>query len=344
MTDYHGQIDGIPGTLSVGPHGLDTAGGLLPWADMDGVSVHGHTIELTMYDAPTVTLSMLAARTDAFVAELTSARSQARRAALLQWTGTPEVATFTQAPGSPDHDPVGIHVFADGFTVEPRGGVPELVPYALITDVIRDGYRITFHRRGLTDVTVCRLGPRTDEFLDVIDRYRSAENAAMAAAFASMDDRLAGLSTPNGWAIPLREARAFGGAIAEAFAAGGRAEELDTLIDLTGAGIRYGISLQPAAPMPFVLATGRAATAVESVGNDEARATYVFATSDADAINRALVMLSFRREAVYLPRDRLGRWTLAARTLPIVAWARSVFATRVIHDENWAATVTKALS
>jgi hypothetical protein len=343
MTAYSAHVDGIPGSVGIGPHGLDAAGRMLPWVEMDGVTVRGHAVHITMYDAPPLALTMLGPRLDAFSAELLEARSRARRAALLQWTGTPEIAAFVQAPASPADGPVGVHVFADGFTVEPRTGVPELVPYALVTDVTRDGYRITFQRRGCPEVTVSRLGPRTDEFLAVIDRCRSDENAAMATAFANLDDRLSGLAAPNGWAIAPEQAGAFGGALVDAFAAGPRADEMTHHAGLSRGKMRYGISLRQDGPMPYALATGRATTAVESADAGEARATYVFSTTDTEALNRALIMLSFRREAIHLPVAELGRWSLAVRTLPMVEWARSMFVARVIHDDTWAEKVTAAL-
>lgn len=343
MTTYSAHLDGAAGAVVVGPHGLDAAGRMLAWVEMDSVAVRAHAIDLTMHGAPPLALTRLGPRFDAFIAELTEARARARRAALLQWTGTPEIAAFTQSPESPVDGPVGVHVFADGFTVEPPTGVPELVPYALVTGVTRDGYRVTFQRRGSPPVTVSRLGPRTDEFLTVVDRCRSDENAAMARAFADLDDRLSGLSAPNGWAVAPEQAGAFGGALVNAFAAGSRAAEMTHLTGLVRGGMRYGISLQPEGPMPFVLAAGRTATAVESADDGEARATYLFSTTDTAALNQALIMLSFRREAIHLPAAKLGRWSLAARTLPIVAWARSMFVARAIHDDSWAAVVTAAL-
>lgn len=343
MTAYSAHIDGVPGTVGVGPHGLDAAGRTLAWVEMDGVALRGPGVHVTVHDAPPVAITMLGPRLDAFVADLTEARSRARRAALLQWTGTPEIASFVQTPALPADGPVGVHVFADGFTVEPQTGVPELVPYALVDGVTRDGYRITFRRRGCAAVTVSRLGPRTDEFLALVDRCRADENAAMAAAFAELDDRLSGLAAPNGWAIEPKQAGAFDGALVDAFAAGSRAEEMAHLASLAQGGMRYGISLQPDGPMPFALATGRTTTAVESADDGEARATYVFATTDTDALNRALLLMSFRREAIHLPAAELGRWTLAARTLPVVAWARSVFTARVIHDDTWGDKVSAAL-
>ena len=344
MNSYPAQVDGVAGTLAVGPDALDAAGRALPYVDMDAVTVTGYTIDLGMHPAGSARLSALGPRTDAFLTELDAARSRARRAALLQWTGTPEIAAFAQAPTGPADTPVSVHVFDDGLTVEPRNGTPEPVPYALIDRIDRDGYTITIHRRGLDPVTIRRLGPRTDEFLATVERARSTQRRSMADAFGGLDDRLRGFSAPDGWAVTPSEAGSFGGALVSAFAAGDRAVEMATLAGLARGGMRYGIALQPEGPMPFVLAVGGSTTAVESAGSGEARATYLFATTDAAALNRALILTSFRREALYLAENDLGRWSLAARTLPVVQWARSAFLARVVHDDGWQGGIAAALA
>lgn len=343
MDSYPAQVDGVAGSVTVGPDVLDAAGRTLPYVDMDDVTVTGHIIDLGMHPAGSVRLSALGPRTDAFLTDLDTARSRARRAALLQWTGTAEIAAFAQAPAGPGDAAVAIHVFGDGLTVEPRNGTPEAVPYALVDGIDRDGYAITIRRRGLDAVTVRRLGPRTDEFLTTVGRARSAQRQAMADAFGGLDDRLRGFTAPDGWAVTPVEAGSFGGALAAAFAAGDRAAEMTTLAALAGGGMRYGIALAPEGPMPFALAVGAGRTAVESADSGQARATYVFATTDVEALNRALILTSFRREALYLAEDDLGRWSLAARTLPVVRWARSVFAARVVHDGAWQDGITTAL-
>jgi hypothetical protein len=343
VNSYLAQIDGTRGTVAVGPEALDVGGRMLPYVLMDSVAVNGHAIELGLYPSGVARLGGLGPKTDAFLSDLDQHRSRARRAALLQWTGTPEVAAFTQAAAGPDDVPVGIHVFADGLTVEPRNGIPELVPYALLDRMDRDGYAITLQRRGLPPVTVRRLGQRTDEFFAIVERGRSALRQAVSDAFGALDDRLLGFGAPDGWAVTTAEASIYGGALADAFAAGDRGPEVAVLASLVGPDLRYGLSLQPAGPMPFLLAVGRSAIAVESAESDQARATYVFATTDVAALNTALIMISFRREALYLAEDRLGRWSLAARTLPVVRWARSVFSARVVHDDAWETGISAAL-
>ncbi len=84
--------------------------------------------------------------------------------------------------------------------------------------------------------------------------------------------------------------------------------------------------------------------AVEGTADDEARATFVFRTDDVERLNVALLLTSFRREAISLPADQLGRWALAVRTLDVVRWARESLVARVIHDETWADKVRAALA
>jgi hypothetical protein len=343
MDSYSGRVDGSPASVTVGPDVLDAGGRTLPYVDMDIVQVTGYTIDVGMHPSGTVRIGALGPRHDAFLIDLDRARSRARRAALLQWTGTAELASFQQAPARPDDVPVTIHLFDDGFTVEPRNGTPGLVPYGLLGRLDRDGYTITCVRSGMPPVTVRRLGPRTDEFCERVERGRAAQRQAVAQAYGALDDRLLGYTAPNGWAVTVEQAGTFGGALAAGFAAGERSEAMPALAGLARGGLRYGLALQPEGPMPFVLAAGASRTAVESVESDQARATYVFDTTDVDALNTALIMISFRREALYLPPDRLGRWSLAARTVPVVQWARGMFAARVVHDDNWAANIGAAL-
>ena len=340
---YRFQCGGLPATVAVGPAALDVDGRSLPYIEMDTVTAAGHRIELGMHGADSVTLSALGPSYDAFLADLDTARAADRRAALLQWTGTPELDSYRQAPGGESDVPTTVHLFADGLTVEPRCGVPEMVPFGLLDRVERDGYTITLHRRGLTPVAIRRLGPRTDEFIADLERARVAARRQVGDAFAALDDRLTGFQAPNGWAVRADEAGVFGGALAEVFAAGDRADEVAVLLGLARQPARYGIALQPDGPMPFVLVAGASKAAVEAVGEGEARATYVFATTDLDRLNTALLLTGFRREALYLPEASLGRWSLAARALPVVQWARSAYSARVVHDDAWPAAVAAAL-
>jgi hypothetical protein len=191
-----------------------------------------------------------------------------------------------------------------------------MVPFGLVSDIVRDGWAFTFVLRGgLAPVVVTHLARRADELASDVARARAACSAA-----------------GDGWAV-----------------AGGAAAVPDTpecglLASLAGpAALRVGVKSQARGEvMPFVLAPVGGRVAVESAG-DEARATFVFETSDVDRLNAALLLTSFRREALFLPEDRLGRWSTAVRLLPVVRWARGALVARVVHDAQWETNVRAAL-
>jgi hypothetical protein len=109
--------------------------------------------------------------------------------------------------------------------------------------------------------------------------------------------------------------------------------------------LRAGIKMQSSgASMPFVLASRNGNVAVEGTEGGDARATFVFRSADIDQLNAALLLMSFRREAISLPDEQLGRWALAVRRLEVVRWARAALVARVVHDDSWTDRVTAALS
>ena len=61
---------------------------------------------------------------------------------------------------------------------------------------------------------------------------------------------------------------------------------------------------------------------VEATDGDD-RATFVFRTHDVARLNAVLLLTAFRREALFLPDDQLGRWAIAARLWPAVREARA---------------------
>ena len=341
MSGYRCRLDGEDVTVDVAPRGLSVDGRMLPYVDMDVVHIDGHTVALSFADGTTATVTHLARRHDEFLLELGEARRRARRAALLQWTGDRPIDEYDGRRGD---EPVKVTLFADGITVDGWSPPSEVVPFALIDDVRRDGYTIAFEMRGgIPPVVVRQLGRRTDEFLEDVTKARNDLARRTAEAYATLADTLTGFSAPDGWAVTASEAGTWWGALRAAVGAG-RAAEVDTL-DHLASELRLGIKAQADdASMPFVLAARDGKVAVEGAQADEARATFVFRTDDIDRLNAALLLTSFRREAISLPEDQLGRWALAVRSLEVVRWARAALVARVVHDDAWADHVTAALS
>ncbi len=66
-------------------------------------------------------------------------------------------------------------------------------------------------------------------------------------------------------------------------------------------------------------------------------------------LNRALLLLNFRREPIYLSEEEIAtgpyaRYKVALRKLDYLRWVRSAYVGRVIHNESWADEISKAIA
>jgi len=340
VRSFPARVDGERADVGLGRDALVLPGDALAWVDLDHVAVDGPRVHVATHDGRACTVSHLAGAFDAFVAELVELRARARRAALLQWTGDAPLVVVDAKRGT---ERVRVHVFPDAVTVEPLTGVPDMLPLSCVVALARDGYDLALRARGLPDVHVRHAGSRTDELVERIERARSDLAVRTAAAYAQLSPGLAGLDSPDGWAVDAGAAGSRWPALRAAVAGHRRAHEIDTLERLTGGGLRLGVRCGPGgAVLPFALAPVGDRVAVEATDADD-RATFVFATRDLDRLNATLLVTSFRREAISLPHDRLGRWALAVRTLGTVRWARDALVARVVHGPRWADDVAAAL-
>jgi len=345
---FVGRVDGQPVPLEVGSSGLRVGAVEFAWVDLDHFDVEDHQLHVATHDGRSATVTHLATGRDRFIADAVAARARARRAALLQWTGDAALATFEGRRGDAiqdedEDDRVTVCLFPDGVTVEPVNGTPDLLPLSCLTEVDRDGYAIRLVARGMPDIAVRHLGQRTDEFLMRLDQTRRVLAARTDAACTALDPSLAGLGLDDGWAVPASVAGHRWGALRSALMGQRRGEEIGVLEALAGDGMRLGVKCGPGSTtMPFALVPVGDRVAVEAADADD-RATFVFATPDVDRLNGVLLATSFRREALSLEPDQLGRWSLAVRTLDIVRWARAALIGRVVHNDQWATDVKRLL-
>lgn len=338
---FRGRRDGEPVELTAGRDGLRVAADELSWTDLDHVDVRGHAVHLRLADGRAVTVTHLGTGRDAFLAEALTARAAARRAAMLQWTGGAPLETFDGKRGD---DPVVVCVFPDGITVEPVNGVPDFLPLSCVRTVRREGYHLMLEARGLGEVAIRHLGQRTDEFLMTVERARAALDQRTALAYAELDATLGALPPADGWAVDHTCAGALWPALRAAVGGHRRGSEIAVLEGIVGNALRLGIKTGFAGGvLPFALAPARGRVAVEATDADD-RATFVFATDDVERLNAVLLVTSFRREALWLPDERLDGWALAVRTLPVVRWARQSLVARIVHNDAWEQRLTATLS
>lgn len=344
------RVGGSASTLDPRDDVLAVGGREVDWLDVDGLTATDDSpvrLTLRLADGDVLEVDHLAGRGDECAAVVRELRGRARRAALAQSVAAPLASYVSRGPDGAVSD---VHLFAHAVIVEPRAdALPVHVPLPLVREVVREGWALTLRCRGIDDVVVRGLGPRTDEFEQQLARARTALGAATREALAGYEPALAGLALADGWPVPAAEAGAHGPALVARWSTGTRAAEVEALRGLTGEqGMRYGIWTEGGTTaLPFVLASSgagaRSRVAVEAVEADD-RATFVFGTDDVERLAAALVLSAFRREVLSLPDRDLGRWAVAVRTQPHVRWAREALVARVVHDARWREQVSAAMT
>ena len=346
---FPARVDGVRVDVVPSSDVLTCGERVLDWNDIDGVDVVRDSplaLRLTLSDASTVDIDQLGPRGDEFGDVLRDLRGRVRRASLTQSAEAPVAAFVARDPDGTQYD---VTLFPHVLTVEPRTSAPvQHVPLSLLRAVDRDGWTFHLRCRGIDDVDLRGLGPRTDEFEQRLAETRRGLAATTRAAMTAFEPALEGFDLPDGWAVTIEEAGRHGTTVAHRWTTGARSAQVDVLAKACGTrGLRYGMWTEGGVvAMPFVLAVvgeGEATrVAVEAVDADD-RATFVFATDDVARLNAALVLSAFRREVLSLPDPELGRWAVAVRMQPHVRWIRERMAARVVHDAAWETSVTAAL-
>ena len=338
------ECNGAAVTVTVLDAGLEIAGPegtrLLDWLDLDGVVEGEHQVRLELADGTWSTLSKLGAAHDHFVAELREQRRRARFAALTIATDKPLVSYLSRAAAGL----VDVHLYPKVLVAEPRIGYPVAAPLPLIERVERHGYDLTVVLRHLPSLAISALGVKTDEFLQRLAAARQDLQTTTSAAYAQYDEALTGLSAPDGWALTAETAGPYWSGLLARATSGSRAAEVQFLVERAGTDVAVGLYTDGGTRtvLPFVLAPVGDCVVVEATDGDD-RATFVFRTHDVARLNAVLLLTAFRREALFLPDDQLGRWAIAARLWPAVREARAALVGRVVHDDNWQTRLSSVL-
>lgn len=304
MTDYAARCGDVDGHLSVTVDGLTFGGHHWAWADIDGVAVTERDITLVMgrglqLAVATMTWERLGRWHDTCADELARTRTRARRAVLGHGSQEPIAHFVSRTEGDAERR---VDVLASGLWIEPLdGNLGRFIPWGLVSDVSRDGYRLSLSTRVMAPLEIGGLGARTDEFV-------------LAMEGARVD--IAGV---DGWGTEVPDAL-----------------DLSTVRPLldNADGARL-VTWREGEEVRRMLLVARGGHVLAEPLELEDHATFVFAADGIDRVNAAFLLGGLKREILWREAAELGERLAPVRTQPEVRWLRDALTERIIHDERW---------
>ncbi len=342
------------GEAVIADDGLSVGAVTVMFLDADTLRPDDYRIEIGCWPAGTLLLNQLGRRFDTFTAELRRSRNQARVAGLLAHG----VAMPTRFPasvlGESSSRPVECQVYDTHITLVPEEGDPWQVPLGALTGVEKTDEPpavVLTTAEGRTVIGL--LGRRRDEFHRAVTERCQAQ-AQLLQSLTGSQIFADGLGIPrpqvpnwnalvDRWTVPDRAA---GAATLLGLARGGEprfgfVQLLDPDADAT----------EPLPELPqnwatFLLVPVGPLTVLEIIAGPSA-ATYVFAGAIQD-VNRDLQLLHFRRAGLALSGEEAelapgNSYRLALRKLEPLQRLRAATRARIIHNDDWARGLAKAL-
>ena len=322
--------------------------------DADSLRVEEYRIEIGCWPGGTLLLNQLGRRFDTFTAELRRTRNQARVAGLLAHG----VAMPTLFPGAvlgeSSSRPVECQVYDTHIALVPEDGDGWQVPLGALTGVETTDeppavVLVTAQRRTVIGL----LARRRDEFHRAVSERRHAQAQLLQSltGTAIFADGL-GIERPRvpnwnalveRWTIPDRAA---GAATLLRAARGGEPRfGFVQLLD-PDADAMDSIPELPQHWASFLLVPVGSLTVLEILAGPGA-ATYIFEGTIQD-VNHDLQLLHFRRAALALRGEEAeltpgNSYRLALRKLEPLQRLRAATRARLVHNDDWAGGLAKAL-
>ncbi len=337
----------------IDPDGLTVGAVTVLFLDADTLQASDYRLEIGCWPSGTLVLTELGRRFHTFTAEVRRARNQARVAGLLAHG----ITTPTVFPGSilgeSSARPVECQVYDTHITLVPEDDDPWQLPLGALTRVkVTDEPPAVVLATGEGRTVVGLLARRRDEFhLAVTERQhaqvRRLESFTGMGVFADGT----GVERPRlpdfkalieRWTAPDRAA--CGAALLGATRGGEPRLGFVQLLDPDSEGSR--LPDLPEHWASFLLVPIGPHTALEILAGPSA-ATYVF-EADIASVNRDLQLLHFRRAALALrgqeaePTPGNGH-RLALRRLEPLKRLRAATRARLIHGDDWASGLARAL-
>ncbi len=180
------------GQAESGSGDVTVAGGILELSPANGTPLHipasriasiaepePFTILVTLADGTALELGRLGRMRTQLLEELRDARAEVAAAE----SGTVgDGARFTGTLGT---DPADLHVFEDALLII-AGGRSRRIAFSFVTDVRARDYTVTVSLTGGAQVSLTRLGRRTDEFVTLLADRLTASRGRTAAFLGSL--------------------------------------------------------------------------------------------------------------------------------------------------------------
>jgi hypothetical protein len=322
--------------------------------DADALRAADYAIEIDVWPQGTLVLSGLGRRYDAFVRELTAARSRARVAGLLAHGITPPEPFQASVLEGPSTGPAQIELYDTHITVVPERGDPWQVPLGALTELEdrEDPPAIAVSAYGGRTV-LGMLGRQRGSFRDAVLERRDGTARSLHAitghdgfrdGLGLTADRIGGFQYLLGRVTSSEREECARTLMASATAPArlGFVQLLDP--DGEGLAAPEGLTAPWAS---FLLVPVGTRVVLEMLAGPQA-ATYVF-QAPLDAVNEDLQALHFRRAPLALTESQAelaptNPHRLALRKLEPLRRLRAATAARLIHKDGWKDALQVALA
>jgi hypothetical protein len=333
---------------------LDVGPLTVAFLDTEALRAGDYRVELDLWPDGRLTLSQLGRRFDTFARELDRSRNQARVAGLLAH-GISAPETFPGALlDAPAPRVVELQVYDTHVTVVPEDGDPWQVPLGALTTVgTRDDPPAVVLEAGSAGTVVGQLARRREAFRRAVVQ-RLERQTRLLAEVTGQEGFADGVGVPRGRVGGFEQ-------LIERYTAPERAEGGQAVLAAATDEPRLGFvqlldpeaeALRPPAALPehwasFLLVPVSGLTVLEMLAGPSA-ATYVFRAGVED-VNRDLQALHFRRAPLALTARQAeitptNPYRLALRRLEPLKRLRACTTARLIHNEDWAASLAQALA
>jgi hypothetical protein len=361
----------------------------IPYRETMSILISDYKVFITLVSSDKLVLSNFGLKFDDFVRILNSLRNEIIIKDMLvsETIKKPETVAdfvFSRENGETQKGKTKLRLYETAFVMMPDFEEPVRIPYSFISDIKAEDYSITILTEFGESITLSKMGGQFNTFKsDIVETI----NELLLQTQSSFKDILPGMDVMTLKRVTslLRDGKAIKRSDIERIS-GNLWKELEGKINVTDAKEDYeylkslsnneeqyiGIKRDLLGNLTgeylwfLISISSRNAIAMETVSEDASKATYFFRTISrkhfqhseqtqqidrfVKNINRAMIVVNFRREPIYLSEDKLKEpqyqnYLYAIQRLPELNELRNLFIGRVVHSsiEQWKRDVMELL-